>query len=352
MKTVYSLGGSPQFRLPCVKKGFIKIKKENQIDDMSDNSYNTKKYRNHYFYNEEEDEKLLSIDQKIDKKSKAKSLKNCIDINPLMKSALRELYKQFHQKIIKGRNSQKSLERHESNKKIIKIKDMNNNNVNDNLDDENYFSSFTEMVNKLNNNKYYDDLDKYPDLEKNSNKSLEQFKKMYHKNKEQISQTIDPSKDKTINSTRNIKKKNKICVFSNYLFPVSDYSDYLYDKLYKTQSNKSIIKNSDRNKIILKRNIQSPYIMSNFIINEKIKNCKSPNKKTIQMETISSEKKINNSEKNGNDFSKTGTKIYNRGCRAKCKNYMNPNENKLNIIYCENDEQFERIYERYKKKIS
>ena len=354
MKTVYSLGGSPQFRLPCVKKGYIKIKKEE--GDMSSNFYHTKKYRNHHLYNEEEDEKLLSIDQMINKNSKIKSLKYCIDINPLMKSTLRQFYKQFHQKIIKGRNSRKLLEKHKSDKKLIKIKKTNNNNVTDNLEEDDDFSSFTNMLNKININKYYDDFDKYPDLEKDSNKSYEQIEKMFMKNKEQNSQTLNPSKEKTLNSTRKTKKSNEICVFNNYFFPISNCSNY-FDKLYKTQSNKSIISNINKNKITIKRNLQSQNIMSNLIISEKIKNSKSPNKKSTNKKDTDSENrnsleniKINNNEKNGNSFSNTKNKNYGYGFRAKGKNSINSPENKLNIIYCENDEQFDRIYERYKKK--
>ena len=324
MKTLYCLGGSPQFRLPCLKYGFLLKEKENKDNIFLPKSDLIIKD----FYNIEENKKEALVDQWIDKIYPTRSIKKCLQINPTIQLKMKTFYKQL-------RDSLKSLSIGKN--KTIKTINRNNNfeenskSINlDSVDKENKIKNLKLIINRNNYKNNY-----IGSINSDSNSSTKFNITNYNFRKEEsikVQNSINPNRT----TQKNIKNDLSQKLF-NYYYPISNGSSSL-DILQSLISKPKAKRKSIFNNKILKNTIEiSKYDLKNKknfssqvnnTINAKVSR---KNNKQIKLKNFKNSNSINNI-------------IYKR----KIRRYINQHNN-LNILYSENEEQFYKKYDKHVK---
>ena len=242
MKTLYCLGGSPQFRLPCLKYGFLLKEKENKDNIFLPKSDLIIKD----FYNIEENKKEALVDQWIDKIYPTRSIKKCLQINPTIQLKMKTFYKQL-------RDSLKSLSIGKN--KTIKTINRNNNfeentkSINlDSVDKENKIKNLKLIINRNNYKNNY-----IGSINSDSNSSTKFNITNYNFRKEEsikVQNSINPNRT----TQKNIKNDLSQKLF-NYYYPISNGSSSL-DILQSLISKPKAKRKSIFNNKILKNTIE------------------------------------------------------------------------------------------------
>lgn len=325
------MGGIPQFRLPCIKYSFIIKEKENKNKIISPKGCSIIKD----FYNIEEKQKKTIVDQYMDIIYPINSIKKCLQINPTLKLKMRKFYKHLRESLSNGRNKTlKTVKNYEKNDDV-KTKTENSKSINnEDIKPQNLKFIFNRNINKK-------------DVIKSINKTYNYIPKEENKKNILLGQNVNKP---------NINQIDASGKLNNYNYPISnantiDFCHSLISKnktkistqLLSSKSNSNNILNNIRN-----RKVFNSIYLSNFDNNKKIN------------ENSQSKIKNNNINQTNNDILKQkNVKIKHRTLKYSnsIKNIIYKRKrkngliqlNKLNIIYSENDEQFYRKYDKYRK---
>ena len=317
MKTLYCLGGAPQFRLPCLKYGFLIKERDNKYKSITPKNNTIIKD----FYNVEEIEKETIVDQWIDQIYPLRSIKRCVQINPTMKLNMRKFYKHLRQSLSIGANKSttkiKKEEKEENNLKnddeSSKAPDINNIHEGKKLKN-------LKFIFDRNKNNYKDSLYNISDYNNKYNKTNNYFRKEEN-SKVQIQTQIDP------NISLSKPKTRKVQLF-NYNYPISNESGSL--DLCQSLISKQKTKLSTQFLSISNNNNS----LSN---NSNSRTLANINKTDKKKKTHFKLKKYNYSNSIENIISK----------RKRLRKLAQIN--KLNILYSENEDQFYRKYDKHVK---
>ena len=359
MKTLYCLGGTPQFRLPCLKYGFLIKEKDNKFQNITPKNNTIIKD----FYNVEEIEKETIVDQWLDQIYPLRSIKRCVQINPTMKLNMRKFYKHLRQSLSNG-----------TNKSTTKIKKEENEENNLKNDDE--IRKAPDIINihegkKLKNlkfifdrnkNNYKDSLYNISDYNNKYNKTNNYFRKEEN-SKVQIQTQIDP------NFSLSKPKTTKVQLF-NYNYPISNESGSLdlcqsLISKQKTKLSTHFLSLSNNNNNSLSNNSNSRIIFNSKFLNNFENNkgsneiSKSDINRNININTVNKLSNINSfANINKTDKQKkTHLKLKKFNYSSSIENIINKRKrlrklahiNKLNILYSENEDQFYRKYDKHVK---
>ena len=311
MKTIYSLGRSPQYKLSCVKYNYLLKEKDNKINNLktlSKKEIDLNDYKIDEIKNMDEEEKKEIVDQMLDQLYPKRGIKRCMQINNKNKIILRNILKDFRESLTKIENkTEKEINKQDSVNKKINGRNKYNNSIesaiNHNASESKSYNNTKTLNNskdKFNKTKYFSEQNRY----KIGNLSHKFFNYNYpishEENTEHFSQFLNKkylhSKENTISKSIDIYK-NK------------------YNKILKI-TNSTLNTDSNSNK---KRNIG------------------------VQLGTMSNKRNKNIFQKKylGNIFGDTIEKIKRKKGETQ--------DNELNIIYSETREQFYRKYEKYRK---
>ena len=332
MKTLYCLGGSPQFRIPCIKYGFLMKENENKIKNYLPKGNHIIKD----FYNLEGNEKENLVDKWIDQIYPVRSIKRCFEINPSIKLGMKKFYKSLRESLSIGKNkTSDKINKNENN-----IKENNENNLND--------------ENKIKNLKFIFERNKYNNKELINNES--KGSTIYNNIKINYTKDSEEKIHKNIQKTTQTDSAKKLF---NYNYPISNesYTLDLFNSLIsknKTKKNTPFLSISNNNNSLSNNSNSRIIFNSKFLNNFDNKNInnysKSENKNNKNIcHHISNKliKKMNKQIKNKN-YKYSNNSIENLIKRRK-KRRIETQQNKLNIIYSENEEQFYRKYDKYRK---
>ena len=122
MKTLYCLGVSPQFRVPCIKYSFIMKENEKKVRNYLPKDTNIIKD----FYNLKRNENEKLVDQWLDQLYPVRAIKRCFEINPSIKQGMRIFYRHLRETLSNGKTKTfDKINKNEKNK-------LENNFLNDN----------------------------------------------------------------------------------------------------------------------------------------------------------------------------------------------------------------------------
>ena len=323
MKTIYCLGGAPQFRLPCIKYHYLikeREKKNNSL--LPKNNLNIKDFYNMNTIEENENEKI--VEQWMDQIYPMRSIKRCLEINPTIKLKMRKFYRNLKESLSVNKNKPKPKP------KIKEIESYNNN------------CKRASIINNNNDNKIFNF--KYT-LDKNVDSNIETI----NNNKNNESKNEENSKNEpkyTRNEQKTIQTDSLSLKLVNYNYPISNESHIFHSLISSRNKSKKNIHLLSFNNY---NNGINNYINSKFIYNTKCLNNINKNNKDDKNilnefnQTSYKEKKHSKSKKikknNSIDII----------IRKRRKKRGHSQQNKLNIIYSENEEQFYRKYDKYRK---
>ncbi len=309
MKTIYCLGRTPQFKLPCIKYDYLlkdndKICKYMTIPKKDDES---KKIED--IEKLDDDEKKEIVNQMLDKIYPKGAIKRSMQINS--------------KRTIHSGKYLKNLKKSMSNWKRKNNNDNNRNetNKNNNMNKSKIKDNEPRIQNESVDNAKLKNENKPNDIKINKNNYLS-----------------EPSRNKNIIYKNNLSQK-----FFNYNYPITHednstyFSQFLNDK-YSNKKGNLNLKSINSYKTSFNKGIK--------ISKSSIKTNSYKNKKRsigIQLNSIKNNKDKNVFHKKylGNIF---GDSIE----KTKRKKWENQ-ENELNIIYSENKEIFYRKYDKYRK---
>ena len=311
MKTIYSLGRSPQYKLCCVKYNYLLKEKDNKINNLKTlpkKEIDLNDYKIDEIKNMDEEEKKEIVDQMLDQLYPKRGIKRCMQINNKNKIILRNILKDFRESLTKIENkTEKEINKQDSVNKKINGRNKYNNSIesaiNNNTSESKSYNNtktFNNSKDKFNKTKYFSEQNRY----KIGNLSHKFFNYNYpishEENTEHFSQFLNK---KYLHSKENIISKS-IDIYKNK-----------YNKILKI-TNSTLNTDSNSNK---KRNIG------------------------VQLGTMSNKRNKNIFQKKylGNIFGDTIEKIKRKKGETQ--------DNELNIIYSETREQFYRKYEKYRK---
>ena len=347
MKTLYCLGAAPQFRVPCIKYGFIINEKENEVKNYvtKSNSINKK------FYDNEKGEKESIIDKWMENYNPNKSIKKCLQINPNIKLQMRQFYRHLKESL--------SIERNKTSNNI-----KNNENGIEKSNSENNKSpyiNYNNDGNKLRNLKFIFDRNNYKftgSINENIyNKKYNKTNNYFKKQENILIQTQAP-----IKHSRNYRKisQNDLSVkFVNYNYPIQnesisqDFCQSLMSK-YKAKLSTQIFSVSNNNNNSITNTSNSRIIFNSKFLNN------FENNRTINENSKSEIKKNKNfvNELNNTSYKKKNNKLKIKKFKfnsidnviKKRRKAREHAQNKLNILYSENEEHFYRKYDKHRKK--
>ena len=305
MKTIYCLGRTPQFKLPCVKYNYLLKEKEyktNNFLTLPKNEIDFNEYEIEDVKNMNDDERKEIVNQMLDKIYPKRGLKRCLQINNINKIKIRKFLKGLNISLADKKNTKniKNNEKNSVNKKIEeKCKSTQSND-----------SQFNQILSESNS--------EYKNNKKNNN----------------IQYLSEPSRNKFGNLSHK---------YFNYNYPISHeenneyFSKFLNKKYLNTKEN--IISNSiDAYKSKNNKNLK----ITNSTLNTYYHSNK---KRSIGIQLTST-----NTKTEKNIFQKKYlANIFGDSIEKLKRKKGETQDNELNIIYSETKEQFYIKYDKYRK---
>ena len=311
MKTIYSLGRCPQFKLPCVKYNFLLKESNNRFNSfktLSKNNFEINDYEIDDVKNMDEDEKKEIVNQMIDRIYNRNGIKRCMKVKHVKKFPLKKYLK----------NLKKCFSYNKNKIEVNNLYSVNKYNIKDNyeISNSNYTNRLMESQNEKKNNEQ-----KTLTQEKESSKNNKYYT-MPNKNKDKIYKI-------------NFSKRA-------FNYPISHeenvncFSQLLTNKNLNTNENKlsnSIETYNNKNNKSLK------------LLNNSLNTISYPNKKRNIGIQIGSEK-----PKEKNIFPrKYLANIFGDTIEKQKRKKAETQDNELNMIYSESMAQFYRQYDKYRK---
>lgn len=360
MKTLYCLGGVPQFKIPCLKYSFLIREKENNRNLYTKNhSIDIKDF---YNIEKEKDHMETIADKYFDELYPTRGIKRCLQINPNMKIRMKKYFKN-----LKGILS---LEKNKVN--AINENYKENVNIHENKKSK-YLNN--SIDNRLQNMKLIFDKNPQNNLNLFNRKDYYNENNLNHFKKEEKISTEFQGKNRhshNILETPKIDLSPKLYNY-NYHFQISKGSSSvdLFQSLYKSLMAKSkkkrdkhfiTISNDNSLKNNFKREILFNNKYLNYLHNKKnidensmknIKNCHTNsnwnklNKTSYKTTHIQLESPNLNSNKIDKSNSIENIKLE---IKKRKRKSGRSKKNKLNILYSETEDQFYVKYEKYRKR--
>jgi len=311
MKTIYSLGRCPQFKLPCVKYNFLLKESNNRFNSfktLSKNNFEINDYEIDDVKNMDEDEKKEIVNQMIDRIYNRNGIKRCMKVKHVKKFPLKKYLK----------NLKKCFSYNKNKIEVNNLYSVNKYNIKDNyeISNSNYTNRLMESQNEKKNNEQ-----KTLTQEKESSKNNKYYT-MPNKNKDKIYKI-------------NFSKRA-------FNYPISHeenvncFSQLLTNKNLNTNENKlsnSIETYNNKNNKSLK------------LLNNSLNTISYSNKKRNIGIQIGSEK-----QKEKNIFPrKYLANIFGDTIERQKRKKAETQDNELNMIYSESMAQFYRQYDKYRK---
>jgi len=311
MKTIYSLGRCPQFKLPCVKYNFLLKESNNRFNSfktLSKNNFEINDYEIDDVKNMDEDEKKEIVNQMIDRIYNRNGIKRCMKVKHVKKFPLKKYLK----------NLKKCFSYNKNKIEVNNLYSVNKYNIKDNyeISNSNYTNRLMESQNEKKNNEQ---------------KTLTQEKESSKNNKYY---TV-PNKNKDKIYKINFSKRA-------FNYPISHeenvncFSQLLTNKNLNTNENKlsnSIETYNNKNNKSLK------------LLNNSLNTISYSNKKRNIGIQIGSEK-----QKEKNIFPrKYLANIFGDTIEKQKRKKAETQDNELNMIYSESMAQFYRQYDKYRK---
>lgn len=311
MKTIYSLGRCPQFKLPCVKYNFLIKESNNRFNSfktLSKNNFEINDYEIDDVKNMDEDEKKEIVNQMIDRIYNRNGIKRCMKVKHVKKFPLKKYLK----------NLKKCFSYNKNKIEVNNLYSVNKYNIKDNyeISNSNYTNRLMESQNEKKNNEQ-----KTLTQEKESSKNNKYYT-MPNKNKDKIYKI-------------NFSKRA-------FNYPISHeenvncFSQLLTNKNLNTNENKlsnSIETYNNKNNKSLK------------LLNNSLNTISYSNKKRNIGIQIGSEK-----PKEKNIFPrKYLANIFGDTIEKQKRKKAETQDNELNMIYSESMAQFYRQYDKYRK---
>ena len=311
MKTVYSLGRCPQFKLPCVKYNYLLKESNNRFNSfktLSKNNFEINDYEIDDVKNMDEDEKKEIVNQMIDRIYNRNGIKRCMKVKHVKKFPLKKYLK----------NLKKCFSYNKNKIEVNNLYSVNKYNIKDNyeISNSNYTNRLMESQNEKKNNEQ-----KTLTQEKESSKNNKYYT-MPNKNKDKIYKI-------------NFSKRA-------FNYPISHeenvncFSQLLTNKNLNTNENKlsnSIETYNNKNNKSLK------------LLNNSLNTISYSNKKRNIGIQIGSEK-----PKEKNIFPrKYLANIFGDTIEKQKRKKAETQDNELNMIYSESMAQFYRQYDKYRK---
>ena len=311
MKTIYSLGRCPQFKLPCVKYNFLLKESNNRFNSfktLSKNNFEINDYEIDDVKNMDEDEKKEIVNQMIDRIYNRNGIKRCMKIKHVKKFPLKKYLK----------NLKKCFSYNKNKIEVNNLYSVNKYNIKDNyeISNSNYTNRLMESQNEKKNNEQ-----KTLTQEKESSKNNKYYT-MPNKNKDKIYKI-------------NFSKRA-------FNYPISHednvncFSQLLTNKNLNTNENKlsnSIETYNNKNNKSLK------------LLNNSLNTISYSNKKRNIGIQIGSEK-----QKEKNIFPrKYLANIFGDTIEKQKRKKAETQDNELNMLYSESMAQFYRQYDKYRK---
>ena len=311
MKTIYSLGRCPQFKLPCVKYNFLLKESNNRFNSfktLSKNNFEINDYEIDDVKNMDEDEKKEIVNQMIDRIYNRNGIKRCMKVKQVKKFPLKKYLK----------NLKKCFSYNKNKIEVNNLYSVNKYNIKDNyeISNSNYTNRLMESQNEKKNNEQ-----KTLTQEKESSKNNKYYT-MPNKNKDKIYKI-------------NFSKRA-------FNYPISHeenvncFSQLLTNKNLNTNENKlsnSIETYNNKNNKSLK------------LLNNSLNTISYSNKKRNIGIQIGSEK-----QKEKNIFPrKYLANIFGDTIEKQKRKKAETQDNELNMIYSESMAQFYRQYDKYRK---
>ena len=311
MKTIYSLGRCPQFKLPCVKYNFLLKESNNRFNSfktLSKNNFEINDYEIDDVKNMDEDEKKEIVNQMIDRIYNRNGIKRCMKVKHVKKFPLKKYLK----------NLKKCFSYNKNKIEVNNLYSVNKYNIKDNyeISNSNYTNRLMESQNEKKNNEQ-----KTLTQEKESSKNNKYYT-MPNKNKDKIYKI-------------NFSKRA-------FNYPISHeenvncFSQLLTNKNFNTNENKlsnSIETYNNKNNKSLK------------LLNNSLNTISYSNKKRNIGIQIGSEK-----PKEKNIFPrKYLANIFGDTIEKQKRKKAETQDNELNMIYSESMAQFYRQYDKYRK---
>ena len=311
MKTIYSLGRCPQFKLPCVKYNYLLKESNNRFNSfktLSKNNFEINDYEIDDVKNMDEDEKKEIVNQMIDRIYNRNGIKRCMKVKHVKKFPLKKYLK----------NLKKCFSYNKNKIEVNNLYSVNKYNIKDNyeISNSNYTNRLMESQNEKKNNEQ-----KTLTQEKESSKNNKYYT-MPNKNKDKIYKI-------------NFSKRA-------FNYPISHeenvncFSQLLTNKNLNTNENKlsnSIETYNNKNNKSLK------------LLNNSLNTISYSNKKRNFGIQIGSEK-----QKEKNIFPrKYLANIFGDTIEKQKRKKAETQDNELNMIYSESMAQFYRQYDKYRK---
>lgn len=311
MKTIYSLGRCPQFKLPCVKYNFLLKESDNRFNSfktLSKNNFEINDYEIDDVKNMDEDEKKEIVNQMIDRIYNRNGIKRCMKVKHVKKFPLKKYLK----------NLKKCFSYNKNKIEVNNLYSVNKYNIKDNyeISNSNYTNRLMESQNEKKNNEQ---------------KTLTQEKERSKNNKYYTM----PNKNKDKIYKINFSKRA-------FNYPISHeenvncFSQLLTNKNLNTNENKlsnSIETYNNKNNKSLK------------LLNNSLNTISYSNKKRNIGIQIGSEK-----QKEKNIFPrKYLANIFGDTIEKQKRKKAETQDNELNMIYSESMAQFYRQYDKYRK---
>ena len=303
MKTIYCLRRSPQFKLPCIKYNYLLKEKEYKINnylsrpkiDIDFNEYETEEVKNM-----NDDEKKEIVNQILDKIYPKIGIKRCMQINRNNKIKLKKFLKDFQKPFLQKR----------------------------------YI--FNNENNELNNKRYQSD--KYNSCKIDTDDSNHSKSNNKSKNNETLNNNNEYISESSRKKFGNLSHKS-----FKYNYPIYDeenteHFSRLLSNNYLNSNDNKITDSIDSNKNKINKGLKITYSSLNTISNSvKRRNI------DIKLGTPHKRNKDNFEKKYlGNIFGDTIEKMK--------RKKLETQDNELNLIYSETKEQFNRKYDKYRKK--
>ena len=311
MKTIYSLGRCPQFKLPCVKYNFLLKESNNRFNSfktLSKNNFEINDYEIDDVKNMDEDEKKEIVNQMIDRIYNRNGIKRCMKVKHVKKFPLKKYLK----------NLKKCFSYNKNKIEVNNLYSVNKYNIKDNyeISNSNYTNRLMESQNEKKNNEQ---------------KTLTQEKERSKNNKYYTM----PNKNKDKIYKINFSKRA-------FNYPISHeenvncFSQLLTNKNLNTNENKlsnSIETYNNKNNKSLK------------LLNNSLNTISYSNKKRNIGIQIGSEK-----QKEKNIFPrKYLANIFGDTIEKQKRKKAETQDNELNMLYSESMAQFYRQYDKYRK---
>lgn len=320
MKTIYCLGRSPQFKLPCVKYKYLLKESDNKINQLftlPKNNYELNEYQIDDIKNMDEEDKKEIVNQMIDEIYPNKAIKRCMKINNLKKLKIRKYLKRLKESLSDNQNiiqNQVNIQNFVNNKNNIKENKQQDYSNNSKIINQTEVSKYDEKNNMINEYKSFDDK-----ITKNKkNKYLS-----------------GPSRNK--NYKNNLSQK-----YFNYNYPISikgnvgKFSFFTNNKFSDKDENikfNTIDTSKDKNN----KNIK---LTNNSLNTEQI----STKKRSVGIQLS-----MSNKADKGLFQRKYLGNIFHDSIEKQKRKKGETQDNELNIIYSETREQFNIKYDKYRK---